>query len=233
MVESTSKEYIITEELYNLIMHCIEHWGVSDLKQRLKEISDNPYQPDTIRKEERDRVLKIARSLIKNEGFLDIGYTEPIVLISDVELALNAIKVVDDKKQHIETKTNPLHDLSGYADKVWKMIKTQDIELVQSPQSDEPKYIISESQLGRIKSVVVEDADHPYEPDMLKNIRLCKLSDHDDAVRNELITELGRQCVGRTKSQILDIISEFDYDSCSYIKYIRDNYDDRNEKKEI
>ena len=48
-------------------------------------------------KRERERVLKIAMGLIKHEGFLDIAYDDPVVLISDIERAFDVIKLVDDK----------------------------------------------------------------------------------------------------------------------------------------
>jgi hypothetical protein len=52
----------------------------------------------TENKDERERVLKIALGLIKHEGFLDIGYDEAIVTISDVERCFDAIRKVDDVK---------------------------------------------------------------------------------------------------------------------------------------
>ena len=50
----------------------------------------------TIAKAERERVLKLALDLINHEGFLDIAYDDPIILIPDVERCFNAIRIVDD-----------------------------------------------------------------------------------------------------------------------------------------
>ena len=52
---------------------------------------------------ERERVLKIAIGLIKHEGFLDVGYDNPIVMIPDVERCFDAIRAVDNKGDVITT----------------------------------------------------------------------------------------------------------------------------------
>ncbi len=52
-------------------------------------------------------------------------------------------------------------------------------------------YFITEAQLGRISSVIIEDANHEYQTGFFGCIRSQTLSAHDTAIRNAVLDELG------------------------------------------
>lgn len=68
-------------------------------------------------------------------------------------------------------------------------------------QGQEPYYIISESQLRRVKSVIIEDADNNYQTGFFEKVRSQSLTEHDkvieqatqEMVLREITTELGER----------------------------------------
>ena len=58
-------------------------------------------------------------------------------------------------------------------------------------ESNDKIYFITEAQLGRISSIIIEDANHEYQTGFFECVRSQTLLAHDTAIRNAILDELG------------------------------------------